>query len=342
MLDLAKLSTDETMALIKAHFEDGEYQEHLIMRDFSKFPETQLNYLESYVTKNEKDIESTIGESAYQHEKQKLTQKYENYLVQFTRLLCQYDKNKVEYWVSKPYFPVNQCLEVCRAQENDRGVAILLMRSGDYQAAIRVYLSILDKISTQKLLEQIKLIYKDEPNFLEGLDTESQKKDTDLANWRPQRKNQVVLQVIALFDQILGKAGALCLRDDVERCMPPNSERKISAKDSQEGWFLILAYLQDYWIEASTKCTEALKSAASQVGNTKYSALNENNKREYVDRLKQFIIARINYILKFPGLDISLEQIISRLELTFEQIQQLCTSKLKHNNVTMNIERIQQ
>ena len=37
------------------------------MRDFSKFPETQLNYLESYVTKNEKDIESTIGESAYQH-----------------------------------------------------------------------------------------------------------------------------------------------------------------------------------------------------------------------------------------------------------------------------------
>lgn len=52
-------------------------------------------------------------------------------------------------------------------------------------------------------------------------------------------------------------------------------------------------------------------------------------------------MARINYILKFPGLDISLEQIISRLNLTFDQIQQLCTSKLKHNYVTMKIETIQ-
>ena len=74
------------------------------------------------------------------------------------------------------------------------------MRNGDYQQAIHVYLGILDKISTQKLLEQIKLIYKDEPNFLQGLDSESQQKTTDLATWRPQRKNQLVLQVIAQFD----------------------------------------------------------------------------------------------------------------------------------------------
>ena len=77
------------------------------MREFCKYPEIQLNYLDSYVTKNENDIESTINESVYQHEKQKITLKYENYLVQFTKLLCQYDKNKVEYWVSKSYFPIN-------------------------------------------------------------------------------------------------------------------------------------------------------------------------------------------------------------------------------------------
>ena len=71
-------------------------------------------------------------------------------------------------------------------------------------------------------------------------------------------------------------------------------------------------------IEANLKCTEALKSAASQVGNTKYSSITEKNKQEYIERLKQFIIARINYILKFPGLDISLEKIISRLNLTFD------------------------
>ena len=35
------------------------------MGEFSKYPEVQLNYLESYVTKNEKDIENTINESVY-------------------------------------------------------------------------------------------------------------------------------------------------------------------------------------------------------------------------------------------------------------------------------------
>ena len=71
-------------------------------------------------------------------------------------------------------------------------------------------------------------------------------------------------------------------------------------------------------IEANIKCSEALKSVASQVGNLKYSTITERNKQEYIERLKQFIIARINYILKFPGLDISLEKIISRLNLTFD------------------------
>ena len=52
-------------------------------------------------------------------------------------------------------------------------MAILVIRNGNFQQAIKVYLDILNKISTQKLLEQIKLIYKDEPNFLQGLDSES-------------------------------------------------------------------------------------------------------------------------------------------------------------------------
>ena len=52
-------------------------------------------------------------------------------------------------------------------------MAILEIRNGNFKEAIQVYLGILDKISIQKLLEQIKLIYKDEPNFLQGLDSES-------------------------------------------------------------------------------------------------------------------------------------------------------------------------
>lgn len=94
-------------------------------------------------------------------------------------------------------------------------------------------------------------------------------------------------------------------------------------------------------IDAHKKCSDAVKNTVSQVGNTKYASINDANKQEYVELLKQFIVARINYILRFPGLDISLEQIIQRLNLTFDQIQQLCTSKLKHNYVTMKIETIQ-
>lgn len=88
----------------------------------------------------------------------------------------------------------------------------------------------------------------------------------------------------------------------------------------QTGWFIILDYLQNYMIDASIKCYEAMKSASSNVGGTKYSAITEQNKAEFTDKLKTFITVRINYILRFPGLSIPLELIVKRLNLTFEQI----------------------
>ena len=35
--------------------------------------------------------------------------------------------------------------------------------------AIQIYMNILDKINVYKLLEHIKILYKDEPNFLDEL-----------------------------------------------------------------------------------------------------------------------------------------------------------------------------
>jgi len=51
---------------------------------------------------------------------------------------------------------------------------------------------------------------------------------------------------------------------------------------------------------------------------------------------------RINYILRYPGLDIPLKTIVEQLNLTFEQIKQLCASKLRHNGTSLFIEKCSQ
>lgn len=50
---------------------------------------------------------------------------------------------------------------------------------------------------------------------------------------------------------------------------------------------------------------------------------------------------RINYILRYPGLDIPLKILVNELNLTFEQIKELCASKLRHNGTTLRIENCQ-
>jgi hypothetical protein len=66
--------------------------------------------------------------------------------------------------------------------------------------------------------------------------------------------------------------------------------------------------------------------------------LKENDKTKYVIQLKDFIMDRINYILRYPGLDIPLKVLVNELNLTFEQIKELCASKLRHNATTLRIE----
>ena len=62
-----------------------------------------MTYLTNFITKNEKEIESTMQDTLTNRA---LAAKYERYLVQFTKLLCTYDSESVENWVSNAYFPV--------------------------------------------------------------------------------------------------------------------------------------------------------------------------------------------------------------------------------------------
>ena len=78
--------------------------------------------------------------------------KYERYLVLFTKLLCKLQKNAVEQWVSKSYFPPDKCLPICKEYNNLRGEAILTKRSGKPQDAIDVYLRILTNFPVYKMI----------------------------------------------------------------------------------------------------------------------------------------------------------------------------------------------
>jgi len=61
----------------------------------------------------------------------------------------------VEKWVKREYFPVSECLEVCRAMKNERGEAVLLKREGQYLPAIKQYLGLIEKLDVAVLLDNM-------------------------------------------------------------------------------------------------------------------------------------------------------------------------------------------
>jgi hypothetical protein len=125
------------------------------MNELGRYPDIQFEYLLSYVTDNETEISETIKESVYQPERQKQANLYTTFLVRFTRLLCEYQKNKVEQWVKKDYFPITECLEVCKAMKHERGEAALIKRDGQLLNAIKLYLGIIEKIDLSIILDDM-------------------------------------------------------------------------------------------------------------------------------------------------------------------------------------------
>lgn len=88
---------------------------------------------------------------------------------------------------------------------------------------------------------------------------------------------------------------------------------------------------------ASIKINDALQKNDSKKKPLfdRFSAI---SKETHVERLKDFINRRINYILKKPTLEISLKIIMDRLELKFLQVQRLYNHKIALMNEEMKFE----
>lgn len=169
------------------------------MDKFCDFEEEQLSYLTNYITKNETEIQEAMRED-FSAAHQTAARKYEKYLVLFTKLLCKYHKGQVETWVSKPYFPPDKCLSICKEYGNLRGLAILTMRSGKPRDAINVYLEILTSFPMYKLIDQLKLLHKHHrPDFLSYVDEDNNETKNFLSRG-DERRNYFVPEQVVSFE----------------------------------------------------------------------------------------------------------------------------------------------
>ena len=179
------------------------------------------------------------------------------------------------------------------------------------------------------MMAQFHLVRKDRPTFLGYSDHDEEEAKLvgrGLQSAGSKDPRRFIPDSIIEFDDILGKACNICQVNDLDR------EQRMRA------WFQILRYLQDFMVGSSQKVSESLATAKKEFRNLDLVNLRENESQAYTDKLKEFIMERINYILHFPGLEIPLKMILEQLKLNFEQTKSLCNSKLKHNGTTLRIE----
>jgi hypothetical protein len=99
---------------------------------------------------------------------------------------------------------------------------------------------------------------------------------------------------------------------------------RIASKVTEEGksvygedaWFLILEFLHKY--KSSQQLTQQVRY---------YSQAEQDDRAK---RLKDFIMQRVRYVLQREGMDLSFRRVADRLQLEFEQIENLCRFKLEN------------
>ncbi len=69
---------------------------------------------------------------------------YRDLLLLNIRLLCQYRKDEVIKYAKKKYYPLQDCLEICKKYHADFAAAYLLQRSGAYADSIHAYIGLLE------------------------------------------------------------------------------------------------------------------------------------------------------------------------------------------------------
>jgi hypothetical protein len=58
--------------------------------------------------------------------------------------------------VKKDYYPIGECLEICKANKAERAVAELLRRNGNFLSSISAYLEIIDKqLNRQEMIAEL-------------------------------------------------------------------------------------------------------------------------------------------------------------------------------------------
>ncbi len=68
---------------------------------------------------------------------------YRELLLLHIRLLCEYRKDDVIRYAKKKYYPLQECLEICRKYKANFATAYLLQRSGNYAESLDAYIGIL-------------------------------------------------------------------------------------------------------------------------------------------------------------------------------------------------------
>ena len=88
----------------------------------------------------------------------------QDYLIKYIELMCEFDRDNVEDWVSKDFFPPEECLRVCQKHKNEMGEYKCTERLGKLAEAINILLFAINRIDCKRVLDQMDIIHIRERN----------------------------------------------------------------------------------------------------------------------------------------------------------------------------------
>ena len=162
-LEEETLLCERTFALVRDQFGvDSAFTKQFITHELDAQPFEQYHFIRTLVVSMNREITDTIRDSIYMKERKKMAEYYQELLVMFTRHMCDYDREQVEFWVEKDYFPTKQCIEICRDKKNLSAEAKLLEKMNDCKAAIQIYLEVISKINPKRMSDQLLMVKRDD------------------------------------------------------------------------------------------------------------------------------------------------------------------------------------
>lgn len=161
---------------------------------------------------------------------------YKNLLLILTKRMCDFDKDQVEYWVDRDYFPAQKCLDIVREKKNLLAEAKLLEKLNDCKAAIQIYLEVISKINTKRMTDQLLMVKKNE------------------CSWGELTQHAFLNR----FDATLEKACVIAEKKF------DSFGRNLGNAEGDEVYFLILEFLQQYLIAAGMRLDKMDKKSTLQ------------------------------------------------------------------------------